>query len=108
MPILTPTGLVSPRVVISSGPLYKLLVSALIASCRQSDFPCFKALTHAFIAIDICADFFNAASNALTGIIPTEFGLLASLRSLFLDENELFGEIPVEFGSLNSLGMCFL
>lgn len=46
---------------------------------------------------------FNVAQNNLTGPIPTSFGNLTSLISLYLTYNELSGEIPKELGHLPSL-----
>ncbi|KAJ3248469.1 hypothetical protein HDU77_008114 [Chytriomyces hyalinus] len=42
-------------------------------------------------------------SSDLVGAIPTEIGLLASLKSMFLEKNNLVGAIPTELGELASL-----
>ena len=48
-------------------------------------------------------DWLNLDDNRLSGTIPPEFGGLANLGSLYLRNNELSGPIPLELGSLANL-----
>jgi hypothetical protein len=42
-------------------------------------------------------------SNALTGSLPSELGLLTALTDLRLGENHLMGSLPTQLGGLSSL-----
>jgi hypothetical protein len=45
----------------------------------------------------------NVAFNGISGTLPTEVGLLSSLKVLALDNNNLIGLIPHELGQLSTL-----
>jgi len=45
--------------------------------------------------------------NGLDGAIPDCFGLLRSMRQLYLFKNKLSGEVPVELASLRQLCKFF-
>ena len=53
--------------------------------------------------IFVCAEFLSLESNAISGSLPTELGLLSSLRYLVLLDNKLTGTIPTEIGRLTRL-----
>ncbi|KAL7532822.1 hypothetical protein ACHAXR_004872, partial [Thalassiosira sp. AJA248-18] len=50
----------------------------------------------------------NLATNALTGEIPTEIGMLVDIDILELAENQLTGYIPTELGDLETVSHVFL
>ena len=47
----------------------------------------------------------DITSNALTGTIPSEIGLLQSLATFAAGQNGLVGQIPVVFGSMVQLNV---
>ena len=51
--------------------------------------------------------FSDISSNALTGTIPSEIGLLRSLATFAAAQNGLVGQIPMEFGSMEQLIVSF-
>ncbi|CAB9510033.1 leucine rich repeat [Seminavis robusta] len=51
---------------------------------------------------------FNAGSNSLTGIIPTEVGAASTMTMLSLAHNKIEGSIPSELGQLGALTMLDL
>ena len=50
------------------------------------------------------AEYLDLGFNQLSGTIPSEIGLLTSLKGLLLFNNQLSGTIPVELGGLSQLG----
>mmetsp|Transcript_18103 Transcript_18103/g.26788 ORF Transcript_18103/g.26788 Transcript_18103/m.26788 type:complete len:992 (+) Transcript_18103:138-3113(+) len=61
----------------------------------------------AFEKITNLEDFF-AASNHLTGSIPSQVGKLTNLRNFDVTKNKLSGTLPTELGSCGSLETIFL
>ena len=51
---------------------------------------------------------FDVHDNGLTGSIPTEFGLLTSMRFLFLNRNQLTGGLPWELMYLQKLAIFMI
>lgn len=45
----------------------------------------------------------SLANNAIRGTLPSELGLLTTLRSLSIDSNRLSGNVPASLGSLTGL-----
>jgi Leucine-rich repeat (LRR) protein len=45
----------------------------------------------------------NLAENSMTGIIPTEIGVLIKLTELYMYDNSLYGSIPTDVGLLMDL-----
>ena len=58
---------------------------------------------HGVTAVDGCIVRIRLPENGLVGTIPWEFGELASLEWLDLDDNELTGPIPPELANLRSV-----
>ena len=58
---------------------------------------------HGVTAVDGCIVRIRLPENGLVGTIPWEFGELASLEWLDLDDNELTGPIPPELANLRSI-----
>lgn len=54
------------------------------------------------------SDELSLGENSLTGMIPSEIGLLQKLTDLSLYSNQLFGSIPTVIGLLNSLNWMYL
>jgi hypothetical protein len=48
--------------------------------------------------------FLSLENNRLTGLIPSELGLMVGLLNMTLSSNELLGPIPTELGTMISLG----
>jgi hypothetical protein len=53
----------------------------------------------------VVSEILHLNNNAFSGIIPSEIGLLTSVRELQLHTNRLSGGIPEDFSSLSDLGM---
>ena len=58
------------------------------------------------ICISFFAESLSLDGNVLTGMIPSELGLLTSIQELKLHDNEIYGTIPDEFGNLLEIGKC--